>query len=106
MDVNVHPTKMDIRINDPEYFVQFVMDMVKKTMKKQNLISEIIEPVHSISAKEIAAKQKTLTKEIPEPFETGRRSMVVTDVSDHYYSANQEAVPNAVPVASGSLASH
>lgn len=75
IDVNVHPTKMEIRITEPEAIGKFMVQSVQETLAHKDFIPKI-EEEEKETAKEAAQREKLLTKEIPEPFETARASMM------------------------------
>lgn len=71
IDVNVHPTKMDIRILNQESFLRFVSGAVHDTLLHSELIPDIAEPEHKSKA-QIRKEERALTKAIPASFETKR----------------------------------
>ncbi len=72
IDVNVHPTKMDIRMNEPGYFLSFIRDAVKDTLTGKTFIASAEQTPEPIK-KEDKEKEKALTAHIPQPFEEKRR---------------------------------
>lgn len=69
IDVNVHPTKMEVRIMNPQPFCEFVRETVMKSLSGQVLIPEYADE----GQKEKALKKETEKEMPPEPFETVRR---------------------------------
>lgn len=75
LDVNVHPTKMELRFQDGEMIFRLVREAVTQALLHKELIPEV-----SLSEKEEAAKarqqERKLTQEkripLPEPFERRR----------------------------------
>lgn len=69
IDVNVHPTKMEIRISNQEEVFQFVYDTVSEALAKRELIPEVEIGTPKKEKKMAAEPEKTA----PEPFEVKRR---------------------------------
>lgn len=75
IDVNVHPTKMEIRFNNEISVYEFVYSALSKALSEQDLIPEVSFDVKKSMIK--AEYQPSL----PEPFEVKRReSTKITDV--------------------------
>ncbi len=75
VDVNVHPTKMDVRFGDNILFVQCVSEMIHETLKQQEMIPEA--PLDDEKEAKKALKQaqtKAMKVRTPEPFELQRES--------------------------------
>ena len=66
VDVNVHPTKMDVRFSNNEFFYDYISSTINTVLKMQELIPEVslMDEKKEVS---IAAKTKG-----PEPFEAIR----------------------------------
>ena len=68
LDVNVHPTKMELRFSDQEGMYRLVYETVRNALTGREMIPDVR------IGKEAAAKQKMPEKEsFPEPFEVKRR---------------------------------
>ena len=68
VDVNVHPTKMDIRITDSQKYYDFIVKSISDTLHQKEMIPEMetIIPNRTL-------KQETVEKKyVPEPFEQKR----------------------------------
>ena len=74
IDVNVHPTKMEIRIMDPQPFCEFVKKAVNSCLSAQILIPEYFD-----GAKK--EEKPVETKKAPEPFEINRQKQMAEPVS-------------------------
>ena len=70
IDVNVHPTKMDIRINEPQIFFRFLQESVAEAINGRSLVTSMDAKVEKEEDKKA---EKQLTREIPQPFEANRR---------------------------------
>ena len=68
VDVNVHPTKMDVRFSNNEYFYDYISSTISTVLKMQELIPQV-----SLT-EEKKETQKTVQPKAPEPFETVRIS--------------------------------
>ena len=85
VDVNVHPTKMDVRFSNGEYFYDYIASCVSAMLKMQELIPQI-----SLQDK----IEKTITEVIekaPEPFEKARIDNRIVQEEPEVYSV-QESV--------------
>ena len=68
LDVNVHPTKMELRFSDQEGMYRLVYETVRNALTGREMIPDVRV------GKEAAAKQEMPKKEsFPEPFEVKRR---------------------------------
>lgn len=73
IDVNVHPTKMEIRIMDPQPFCEFVKKAVRDCLSAQVLIPEF-------SDGEKKEDKPVEIKKAPEPFEINRQKQMEESV--------------------------
>lgn len=69
VDVNVHPTKMDVRFSNSEYFYDYISATIRSVLKMQELIPEVS---FNEEKKETSAKKETPILKGPEPFEALR----------------------------------
>ena len=72
IDVNVHPTKMDIRMNEPGYFLSFIRDSVRDALTGKSFVASM-ETVPNPEKKGDKKQEKVLTSVLPQPFEEKRR---------------------------------
>jgi len=69
VDVNVHPTKMDIRITDSQKYYDFIVKSITETLQKKEMIPDI-EQAENLSK---TPKRETVERSsVPEPFEQKR----------------------------------
>lgn len=68
LDVNVHPTKMEIRFRNGREIYELVVDTVRKALLQKDLVQDVLRETPK-------KKEQPKTKEVkkPEPFEVNRR---------------------------------
>lgn len=93
IDVNVHPTKMDIRILNQEPFLRFVSQAVHETLGRSELIPGIKEP-EGKTRQEAKQEEKKLTSYVPEPFEKNRQSMQMAEDLNYHAKTEKSGISN------------
>ncbi|MCI8529172.1 MAG: DNA mismatch repair endonuclease MutL [Lachnospiraceae bacterium] len=89
VDVNVHPTKMDVRFSDTIGFCGFVTETVKQTLRCQEMIPEAsLSTEKELRAVRTAERKEKERKDTPEPFES-RRSSVYQVMEEAQYTKSQ-----------------
>lgn len=68
LDVNVHPTKMEIRFRNGREIYELVVDIVREALLQKDLVQDVLRETPK-------KKEQQKTKEVkrPEPFEVNRR---------------------------------
>ncbi len=75
LDVNVHPTKMELRFSKNEFVYSFVLDTVRNTLRSGELAAQV--KLHETPVSPVIENKKSPQKfkeRLPEPFEL-KRSM-------------------------------
>lgn len=72
LDVNVHPTKMEVRFTNQEELFRILFDVLSDALKQRELIPEVQFESRK-EEKSSKGKQQEIKKEIPEPFEVNRK---------------------------------
>ena len=81
VDVNVHPTKMDVRFSNGPAFCNMLASVVREALKAKEMIPEVSITKHSADARGNDSKEaktgpvmghKALKEHTPEPYETVR----------------------------------
>lgn len=81
IDVNVHPTKREIRFFEGEALKCYIVDMIKNALINKELIKEIVEEHHE----KPSVKESEINKE---PFETINH--IIESSYNNYYSSEIE----------------
>lgn len=73
VDVNVHPSKMDVRFDDGPGFCNCLMESVRRTLRHREMIPEAsLSTEQELKAKRAARLEDNGTERAPEPFERKR----------------------------------
>lgn len=92
VDVNVHPTKLEVRFANEDMVYELVYDAVLKSLKNENLIPQVSwdRPKYS----EVADKELQLVK--PEQVKMEYKNNTVISGNEEYSVQNKESVPISV----------
>ncbi len=90
LDVNVHPTKMEVRFADQAGIYEQVYQAVKEGLVARELIPEISLEKNSRNSRDIEKKEET--KKYPEPFEQVRRQLITESQSPYQVKYPQGAL--------------
>lgn len=89
VDVNVHPTKMDVRFSDNMLFARLVSDNIHKTLKSNEMIPQAPLTDEREEKKVLKqAAQEARKVRTPEPFETRRESSFLVKEEAKYQAEN------------------
>ncbi len=76
LDVNVHPTKMELRFSNGEEIYEFLTGLVRDAINQSELVYQVsLEKGQEGKARQAREKKERLTssRHAPEPFESKRR---------------------------------
>ncbi len=91
VDVNVHPTKMDVRFSDAIAFSNFLMEIVREALRGREMIPEASLSGDREWKAAAAAEQKAAQEEqTPEPFERNRTESYHLEEETKYRAAAAE----------------
>lgn len=95
VDVNVHPTKMDVRFSDAIAFSRFLTEAVRDTLKHREMIPETsLSTRQELREKQMAEKKEAqAAPSIPEPFER-RRGEAYRLMEEENYAAIRSKQPD------------
>lgn len=94
LDVNVHPAKMELRIQNGEQMYQFVVKAIQDTLLQKELIPEVQIEEKKTALKEEANKNSSVRP--PEPFETNRIQKEITQ-KHKIQETNKNMVNSSAP---------
>ncbi|NLK96984.1 DNA mismatch repair endonuclease MutL [Defluviitalea saccharophila] len=77
IDVNVHPTKMEVRFRDEEEIFNFVLESIRKNLKQEDLIPKV---TWETPKKEKLFQVEAVQERLPEPFEIKKSSSYNEDI--------------------------
>lgn len=85
LDVNVHPTKMEIRFRNGREIYELVVDAVRAALLQKDLVQDVLRETPK-------KKELPKTKEVkkPEPFEVNRRKEEVQKVEQQGQAVQQQ----------------
>lgn len=73
VDVNVHPTKMDVRFSDAIAFSNFLMETVRDALRGREMMPEAsLSSARELKAAAAAEQKEAQREQTPEPFERNR----------------------------------
>ena len=96
IDVNVHPTKMEIRFNNSEEVYELVYRTIRDALEGRDLIPDVsMDTEREIAARQRQEMKQQLSAPAPEPFETRRKQQISRP------APAGSAAPNSGSAASG-----
>lgn len=86
LDVNVHPTKMELRFSTNEYVYNFVLDSIKSTLKSGELapevsLSDVKVPQRFLNSNNLSARQNYAAAQVQAPEEAKQADIPKPTVS-------------------------
>lgn len=93
LDVNVHPTKMEIRFRNGREIYELVVDAVRAALLQKDLVQDVLRETPK---KKELPKAKEVKK--PEPFEVNRRKEEVQKVDQQGQAVQQQIEKPSHPV--------
>ncbi len=102
IDVNVHPTKMEIRFYNSEEVYELVYRTIRDALEGRDLIPDVsMDTDREIAARQKQEMKEQLIKPAPEPFETHRKEMLKQAAPGAPSSQQQKPAPEpAAPTTS------
>lgn len=98
LDVNVHPTKMELRFSNGEAIYHFLTDLVKNTINQNELVYQVsLENEREAKKRQEQQKKEQLKsgRQMPEPFETKRLQALKEEIrKDSPYEKKYEKQPD------------
>lgn len=93
LDVNVHPTKMEIRFRNGREIYELVVDAVRAALLQKDLVQDVLRETPK-------KKELPKTKEVkkPEPFEVNRRKEEIQKVEQQGQGVQQQIEKPSHPV--------
>ncbi|MCI8858864.1 MAG: DNA mismatch repair endonuclease MutL [Lachnospiraceae bacterium] len=85
LDVNVHPTKMELRFSNGEEFYQFLSTLIRDVINQSELVYQVSldnEKESPKRSKQYRQEQLRAKRQAPEPFETKRLEAIKRAIKD------------------------
>lgn len=104
VDINVHPTKMDVRFANSEYVYDFISSTIDSTLKMQELIPKLTlleEKERERKELEKKAREKelqALRARTPEPFEVERKQEAAQKIIEEAPAVYQNNKPKTAGI--------
>lgn len=94
VDVNVHPTKMDVRFSNAIGVANFIGNAVRRTLKNREMIPEaVLGDEKEVKKQEKEALKESQKAQIPEPFEKKRETAYRVMEESRYEAVRREIAP-------------
>ena len=101
LDINVHPTKMDVRFSDGSGIYQFLTETIRHTLSGRELILRASADTEAEQRKEREERlqaQRAQSHAFPEPFEKLRQNLVAESDSPYQPKYRDMAAERTIPV--------